>query len=143
MEKSDSPISDLSRRRQVLWQRQASWPREASRPSRASERDRTPSVSADGGSSHDVLPLALLERLLASKIVPRDAKLAAIERWRHELAEARSLDPFRRKLDERLAEASRSLRRAPWISAVRRSAPAVREGVSAMFAARRVRGSMT
>ncbi len=52
---------------------------------------------------------ALLSRLLASRIVPRDAKLAAIESWRRELASASLRGPMHRRLEQRLASASRLL----------------------------------
>ena len=39
------------------------------------------------------LPLDLLDQLLASAVVPHEAKLAAIEAWRRELAEAGLHDP--------------------------------------------------
>jgi hypothetical protein len=39
------------------------------------------------------LPLDLLDQLLASTVVPHAAKLAAIDAWRHELAEAQLHDP--------------------------------------------------
>jgi len=70
-----------------------------------------------GTSSPSMLPLALLDRLLASTIVPREAKLAAIERWRNELSELRAPDAFHRQLEARLAQASRSLR-APLLRSV-------------------------
>ena len=52
---------------------------------------------------------ALVNRLLASRVVPRDAKLAAIESWRRELALASSRGPLHHRLERRLAEASRLL----------------------------------
>ncbi len=55
-------------------------------------------------------PYSLLTRLLVSEIVPLQAKIKAIESWRHELAESRSFDPHARELQARLAIASRVLR---------------------------------
>jgi hypothetical protein len=60
----------------------------------------------DAGTAVD-LPPVILERLLASRIVPLDAKLKAIESWRREVAESR--DPQARELERRLAAAYRSL----------------------------------
>jgi hypothetical protein len=57
------------------------------------------------------LPLALLDRLLASRIVPHQAKIEAIDRWRDELIEAKSIDPHASELEERLAMALISLAR--------------------------------
>ena len=59
------------------------------------------------------LPLYLVERLLASRIVPREAKLAAIQAWRRELAESRFLVPEHRAMDMRLSEAYRFLAAQP------------------------------
>jgi hypothetical protein len=56
-----------------------------------------------------MLTLPLLDRLLKSTIVPREAKVAAIESWRVELGSARARDAFHRELERRLAEASRLL----------------------------------
>jgi len=56
-----------------------------------------------------MLTLSLVDRLLASKLVPWDAKVAAIESWRHELASSRNRDSFHRQLELRLAVASRLL----------------------------------
>jgi hypothetical protein len=53
-----------------------------------------------------MLTYALLNRLLASRLVPREAKLAAIESWRRELAATSVRGPFHRRLERRLAEAS-------------------------------------
>jgi hypothetical protein len=57
------------------------------------------------------LPLALLDRLLASRIVPLQAKIRAVDSWRDELKEARSIDPRARELDERLAMACAFLKK--------------------------------
>ena len=51
----------------------------------------------------------LLKRLLASRLVPCEAKLAAIESWRRELAALAWRGPFHRQLEHRLARASRLL----------------------------------
>ena len=51
----------------------------------------------------------LVNRLLASHLVPREAKLAAIESWRRELASASWRGPLHVPLERRLAEASRLL----------------------------------
>ena len=51
----------------------------------------------------------LVKRLLASRLVPREAKLAAIESWRRELASASWRGPLHAQLERRLAEASRLL----------------------------------
>jgi hypothetical protein len=51
----------------------------------------------------------LLKRLLASPLVPREAKLAAIESWRRELASASLRGPLHDRLERRLAQASRLL----------------------------------
>ena len=56
-----------------------------------------------------MLTLDLVDRLLASRIVPREAKLAAIESWRRELASMRDKRQDCRRLEERLAAASRVL----------------------------------
>ncbi len=52
---------------------------------------------------------ALVNRLLASRLVPSEAKLAAIESWRRELASAAWRGPLHGRLERRLAEASRFL----------------------------------
>jgi hypothetical protein len=67
-------------------------------------------------------PAPLLDRLLASRIVPRRAKIAAIESWRHELAEFHSHDPRARELDRRLAKAQRVLKRRTLASVVAQTA---------------------
>jgi hypothetical protein len=56
-----------------------------------------------------MLTLELLDRLLASRLVPRAAKLAAIESWRRELATTRAKQNDGGRLEQRLAEASRLL----------------------------------
>jgi hypothetical protein len=61
-----------------------------------------------------MLTLDLVERLLASTLVPRDAKLAAVESWRRELAAMREKHHDCRRLERRLAEASRLLAPRPW-----------------------------
>jgi hypothetical protein len=66
-----------------------------------------------------VLTLDLVDRLLASRLVPRAAKLAAIESWRRELAAMGDKQSDCRRLEQRLAEASRLLA-APWPWAVAR-----------------------
>jgi hypothetical protein len=59
-----------------------------------------------------MLTNALVNRLLASRLVPREAKLAAIESWRRELASASWRGPLHAQLERRLAEASRLLGRS-------------------------------
>jgi hypothetical protein len=62
-----------------------------------------------------MLTLDLIDRLLASTIVPREAKLAAVESWRRELASMRDKRQDCRRLERRLAAASRVLvARRPW-----------------------------
>jgi hypothetical protein len=62
-----------------------------------------------------MLTLDLVDRLLASKLVPRDAKLAAVESWRRELAAMREKPRDCPRLERRLAEASRLLAAPrPW-----------------------------
>jgi hypothetical protein len=56
-----------------------------------------------------MLTLPLLDRLLKSTVVPREAKVAAIESWRVELASARARDGFHPEVERRLADASRLL----------------------------------
>jgi hypothetical protein len=56
-----------------------------------------------------MLTLALVDRLLASTLVPREAKLAAIESWRRELATTRDEHLDFHRLERRLAAASRML----------------------------------
>jgi hypothetical protein len=57
----------------------------------------------------------LVDRLLASTIVPREAKLAAVESWRRELAGMRDKHYECRQLERRLAAASRMLAAPrPW-----------------------------
>jgi hypothetical protein len=51
----------------------------------------------------------LIDRLVASRLVPHDAKLAAIESWRRELAMMREKHFDCRRLERRLAAASRML----------------------------------
>jgi hypothetical protein len=58
------------------------------------------------------LPISLLDRLLASRIVPLQAKLEAVARWRDELTEAASVEPRARQLQQHLAMAYASLRKA-------------------------------
>jgi hypothetical protein len=60
-----------------------------------------------------MLTLDLVDRLLASRLVPRAAKLAAIESWRRELAAMREKQSECLRLEQRLAEAS-GLLAAPW-----------------------------
>lgn len=54
----------------------------------------------------------LLDRLVASQLVPYAAKLAALEAWDDELASAPPADP-RKALREQIARAMRRLRGAP------------------------------
>jgi len=61
-----------------------------------------------------MLTLALVDRLLASTLVPRDAKLAAVESWRRELAALGDKHRDCRALERRLAEASRLLAPRQW-----------------------------
>ena len=62
-----------------------------------------------------MLTLDLVDRLLASTLVPRDAKLAAVESWRRELAAMREKPRDCPRLERRLAEASRLLAAPrPW-----------------------------
>jgi hypothetical protein len=56
-----------------------------------------------------MLTLDLVDRLLASRLVPREAKLAAVESWRRELAAMRDKRQDCRRLERRLAAASRML----------------------------------
>jgi hypothetical protein len=64
-----------------------------------------------------MLTLDLVDRLLASTIVPREAKLAAVESWRRELASVRDKRQDCRRLERRLAAASRVLGAPrPWAS---------------------------
>jgi hypothetical protein len=57
----------------------------------------------------------LVDRLLASRLVPREAKLAAVESWRRELAAMRDKHQDCRRLERRLAAASRALAAPrPW-----------------------------
>ena len=51
------------------------------------------------------LPIPLLDRLLASCIVPLEAKIRAIDSWRDELIKANSVDPHVLELQERLRQA--------------------------------------
>jgi hypothetical protein len=73
-----------------------------------------------------MLTLDLVDRLLASRLVPREAKLAAVESWRRELATMRHKRQDCVRLERRLAEASRLLAPGPW--------PAVGEYLSRAFA---------
>jgi hypothetical protein len=72
-----------------------------------------------------MLTLDLVDRLVASTLVPRDAKFAAVESWRRELVTMRGKHHDRR-LEQRLAEASRLLAPRPWAR--------VREYLSGAFA---------
>jgi hypothetical protein len=64
-----------------------------------------------------MLTLDLVDRLLTSRIVPREAKLAAVESWRRELASMRNDRQDCRRLERRLAAASRVLAAPrPWAS---------------------------
>jgi hypothetical protein len=64
-----------------------------------------------------MLTLDLVDRLLASTIVPPEAKLAAVESWRRELASMRDKRHDCRRLERRLAAASRVLAPPrPWAS---------------------------
>jgi hypothetical protein len=60
------------------------------------------------------LPVPLLERLLASRVVPLQAKIEAIARWRDELMEVKSIDPRASELEERLSMALTSLASHVW-----------------------------
>ena len=61
-----------------------------------------------------MLTLDLIDRLLASQLVPREAKLAAVESWRRELAGLRDKPLDCRRLERRLAAASQALAPRPW-----------------------------
>ena len=62
-----------------------------------------------------MLTLDLVDRLLASTIVPREAKLAAVESWQREMASMRDKRQDCRRLERRLAAASRVLAAPrPW-----------------------------
>jgi hypothetical protein len=62
-----------------------------------------------------MLTLDLVDRLLASRLVPREAKLAAVESWRRELAATRDKRQDCRRVERRLAAASRMLAAPrPW-----------------------------
>lgn len=74
-----------------------------------------------------MLTLDLVDRLLASTLVPREAKLAAVESWRRELASVRDKRQDWSRLDERLAQASSIL-------AVPRPWSALREYLSNLLA---------
>jgi hypothetical protein len=65
-----------------------------------------------------MLTLDLVDRLLASRLVPREAKLAAVESWRRELASMRDRQDCR-GLERRLAAASRVLAAPPPWAALR------------------------
>jgi hypothetical protein len=56
-----------------------------------------------------MLTLDLVDRLVASTLVPRDAKLAAVESWRRELATMGGKHHDFWRLERRLAQASRML----------------------------------
>ena len=60
------------------------------------------------------LPVPLLERLLASRVVPLQAKIEAIARWRDELMEAKSIDPRASELEKLLSMALTSLASHVW-----------------------------
>src|SRR6185436_13805736 len=62
------------------------------------------------------LPLQVLDQLLGSTVVPHDAKIAAIDAWRRELAEAQLLEPRLGALHDRLSTARRLLARMRVIS---------------------------
>jgi hypothetical protein len=65
-----------------------------------------------------MLTFDLVDRLLASRLVPREAKLAAIESWRSELAAMRDKRQDCQRLERRLAAASRALAATrPWAAA--------------------------
>lgn len=55
-------------------------------------------------------PPLILDRLLASEIVPFEAKVKAVDSWRRELAGTHSNAPGIRELERRLARASRVLK---------------------------------
>jgi hypothetical protein len=58
--------------------------------------------------------IPLLDRLIASTLVPLDAKLSAIESCRRQLAQTHSFSRVHRDLDARLAELAAALKiRAP------------------------------
>jgi hypothetical protein len=57
-----------------------------------------------------MITVDLVDRLLASRLVPHDAKFAAVESWRHELASTPGKDCDDPQLERRLTEASRRLR---------------------------------
>src|SRR5262249_33171962 len=82
----------------------------------AASRNRQRASGLSGARSRrpHMLTINLVDRLLASRIVPREAKLAAIESWRRELASMRGSQDCRR-LERRLAAASRVLAAPrPW-----------------------------
>jgi hypothetical protein len=68
------------------------------------ERQRAQLVGPKPASKFN-LPLSLLDRLLKSTVVPLEAKIKAVERWRLEIAEAHSSAPAIRELRSRLAHA--------------------------------------
>jgi hypothetical protein len=59
----------------------------------ASQADSAPDGAGRASAEAVKLPLDLLDQLLASTVVPHEAKLASIEAWRRELAEAELHDP--------------------------------------------------
>lgn len=66
-------------------------------------------------SDHEMPPrveMPLLDRPLASPVVPLDAKLAAIESCRRQLAQMHRRDREQRVLDARLAEVAKRLKPA-------------------------------
>ena len=71
-------------------------------------------------------PPELLERLLASRIVPVQAKIEAIQSWRRELAEADCHDVRVHELEEGLARAERMLKRQTFRSLVAGAASRIR-----------------
>src|SRR4051812_8953511 len=84
-------------------------PRRSSGRSRAKPRNPRPDQKFIAGRNKSprfrMLPLRVLDRLLASKLVPREAKLSAIERWQLELADLDRHDRVHLELGCRLAEA--------------------------------------
>jgi hypothetical protein len=85
-----------------------------------------------------MLTLDLVDRLLASTLVPRHAKLAAVESWRRELAAMRDERHEHRRLEERLAEASRMLALPWWAAAAQYVARVLALGAGQLNEARPV-----
>jgi len=97
------------------WRRQSKTSLETSMPPCVAKLD-----TANDTEVEFDLPVSVLDRLIKSRIVPREAKLKSIESWQRELAECSSNSRRTLELANRLALAKNSLVGRPLRAAIER-----------------------